>query len=77
MNLFKLACNVSVFSLPMRKIFNVQRFYFSETLEKFTDMFDRKAADEQNRKYSSGFAKFELFPKETIFLQEGPGKLKS
>jgi len=52
MNLLKFTNPVFFHS---RKIFFPPRFYFSEKLNLFTDIFERKAAEEQNKKYSSGF----------------------
>lgn len=52
MNLLKF--NHSFF-LNMRTLFNPQRFSFSdEGLSKFTDMFERKKAEEENKNYSTG-----------------------
>ena len=58
MNLFKLVFKSNFSCFHPRKLILQQRFYFSETLEKFTDIFDRKRAEEQNRQYSSGFSYF-------------------
>lgn len=57
MNIFRLKNFISHVGF-LRKHQNVvfqPRFQFSEeALEKFTDIFQRKEAEEQNKKYSSG-----------------------
>ena len=53
MNLLKLNCS---FFLKARTLFKPQRFSFSdEGLSKFTDMFEKKQAEEENKNYSTGF----------------------
>ena len=53
MNLLKF--NSSLIFKTRRIFIPCQRYYFSEALEKFTDIFQRRAAEEQNKQYSTGF----------------------